>query len=81
MNRTVKLITAITGLLVAIGTLVGTITVTLGKGDDGKNKLVDLKFSRCNIERALDLLFGRGVVLCMMILEYLTLFKMENYHQ
>ena len=35
MNRTVKLITAITGLLVAIGTLVGTITVTLGKGDDG----------------------------------------------
>ncbi len=37
MNRTVKLITAITGLLVAIGTLVGTITVTLGKGDDGKS--------------------------------------------
>ena len=37
MNRTVKLITAITGLLVAIGTLIGAITVTLGKGDDGKN--------------------------------------------
>ncbi len=35
MNKTVKLITAITGLLVAIGTLVGAITVTLGKGDDG----------------------------------------------
>ena len=31
MNKTVKLITAITGLLVAIGTLVGAITVTLGK--------------------------------------------------
>ena len=34
MNKTVKLITAITGLLVAVGTLVGAITVTLGKGDD-----------------------------------------------
>ena len=34
MNRTVKLITAITGLLVAIGSLIGAITVTLGKGDD-----------------------------------------------
>jgi hypothetical protein len=34
MNKTLKLITAITGLLVAIGTLVGAITVTLGKGDD-----------------------------------------------
>ncbi len=33
MNKTVKLITAITGLLVAIGTLVGAITVTLGKDD------------------------------------------------
>ena len=31
MNKTLKLITAITGLLVAIGTLVGAITVTLGK--------------------------------------------------
>ena len=31
MNKTVKLITAITGLLVAIGTLVGAITVTLVK--------------------------------------------------
>ena len=37
LNKTVKLITAITGLLVAIGTLIGAITVTLGKGDDGKN--------------------------------------------
>ncbi len=37
MNKTVKLITAITGLLVAIGTLIGAITVTLGKGDDGKS--------------------------------------------
>ena len=35
MNKTVKFITAITALLVAIGTLIGTITVTLGKGDDG----------------------------------------------
>ena len=41
----------------------------LRKGDDGKNKLVDFEFSRCNIERALDLLFGRGVVLYMMILD------------
>ena len=31
MNKTVKLITAITGLLVAIGTLVGAITVLWGK--------------------------------------------------
>ena len=31
MNKTVKLSTAITGLWVAIGTLVGAITVTLGK--------------------------------------------------
>jgi heme A synthase len=31
LNKTVKLITAITGLLVAIGTLIGAITVTLGK--------------------------------------------------
>ena len=30
LNKTVKLITAITGLLVAIGTLIGAITVTLG---------------------------------------------------
>jgi|TARA_R100001594_G_scaffold116912_1_gene152044 hypothetical protein len=38
MNKTVKLITAITGLLVAIGTLVGAITVTLGKDKkDGSN--------------------------------------------
>jgi len=33
LNKTLKLITAITGLLVAIGTLVGAITVTLGKDD------------------------------------------------
>ena len=31
LNKTIKLIAAITGLLVAIGTLVGAITVTLGK--------------------------------------------------
>tara|TARA_R100000781_G_scaffold110039_1_gene75231 strand:+ start:81 stop:266 length:186 start_codon:yes stop_codon:yes gene_type:complete len=38
VNKTVKLITAITGLLVAIGTLIGAITVTLGKDDkDGKS--------------------------------------------
>jgi len=35
VNKTVKLITAITGLLVAVGTLVGAITVTLGKDDKG----------------------------------------------
>jgi len=34
MNKTIKLIAAITGLLVAVGTLIGAITVTLGKGDD-----------------------------------------------
>ena len=34
MNKAIKLIAAITGLLVAIGTLIGAITVTLGKGDD-----------------------------------------------
>ena len=34
MNNTVKFITAITGLLVAVGTLIGAITVTLGKDDD-----------------------------------------------
>ena len=33
LNKTVKLFTAITGLLVAIGTLIGAITVTLGKED------------------------------------------------
>jgi heme A synthase len=32
-SKAVKLIAAITGLLVAIGTLVGAITVTLGKND------------------------------------------------
>ena len=31
LNKTIKLIAAITGLLVAIGTLIGAITVTLGK--------------------------------------------------
>ena len=31
LNKTVKLITAITGLSIAIATLVGAITVTLGK--------------------------------------------------
>jgi len=33
LNKTLKLITAITGLLVAIGTLIGAISVTLGKDD------------------------------------------------
>ena len=33
LNKTIKLIAAITGLLVAIGTLIGAITVTLGKED------------------------------------------------
>ena len=31
MNKTIKLIASITGLIVAIGTLIGAITVTLGK--------------------------------------------------
>ena len=31
LNKTIKLIAAITGLVVAIGTLIGAITVTLGK--------------------------------------------------
>ena len=35
LNKTIKLIAAITGLLVAIGTLIGAITVTLGKDDKG----------------------------------------------
>ena len=32
MERTTKLIIAATGLLVAIGTLVGTVSMTIGKG-------------------------------------------------
>jgi len=43
MNKTIKLIAAITGLLVAIGTLIGAITVTLGKGKD------DAKYSYTTI--------------------------------
>ena len=43
MNKTIKLIAAITGLLVAIGTLIGAITVTLGKGND------DAKYSYTTI--------------------------------
>ncbi len=34
MDKTTKLIAAITGLLVAVGTLIGTITITLGGGGD-----------------------------------------------
>jgi hypothetical protein len=34
MNKTTKLIVAITGLLVAIGTLVGTISMSIGKGPE-----------------------------------------------
>jgi len=34
MDKTTKLIVAVTGLLVAVGTLIGAITVTLGGGDD-----------------------------------------------
>ncbi len=36
MDKTTKLIAAITGLLVAVGTLIGAITVTLGGGGDDK---------------------------------------------
>ena len=38
MDKTTKLIAAITGLLVAIGTLIGTITITLGGGNDDQYK-------------------------------------------
>jgi len=34
MDKSIKLIIAVTGLLVAVGTLIGAITVTLGKGGD-----------------------------------------------
>jgi len=34
VNTVTKLIVAITGLLVAVGTLVGTISMTIGKGPD-----------------------------------------------
>tara|TARA_R110000751_G_scaffold22310_1_gene62929 strand:- start:761 stop:949 length:189 start_codon:yes stop_codon:yes gene_type:complete len=35
LNKTIKLLAAITALLVAVGTLIGAITVTLGKDDKG----------------------------------------------
>mgnify|MGYP003122758767 FL=1 len=38
MDKTTKLIAAITGLLVAVGTLIGTITITLGGGNDDQYK-------------------------------------------
>jgi hypothetical protein len=34
MGRVTKLLVAVTGLLVAVGTLVGTISMTVGKGPD-----------------------------------------------
>jgi len=34
MSRVTKLVAAITALLVAVGTLVGTISMTIGKGPD-----------------------------------------------
>ena len=34
MNKTTKLIVAVTGLLVAVGTLVGTVSMTIGRGPD-----------------------------------------------
>ena len=34
MNNLTKLVVAVTGLLVAIGTLLGTISMTLGRGPD-----------------------------------------------
>ena len=34
MGKATKLIAAVTGLLVAVGTLVGTISMTLGKGPE-----------------------------------------------
>ncbi len=36
LSRTTKLIAAVTGLLVAVGTLVGAISVTLGGGGNDK---------------------------------------------
>ena len=38
MDKTTKLIAAVTGLLVAVGTLIGTITITLGGGNDDQYK-------------------------------------------
>jgi hypothetical protein len=40
MNKTTKLIVAITGLLIAVGTLVGTISMTIGKGPDAPAGIV-----------------------------------------
>jgi len=37
MDKTTKLIVAVTGLLIAVGTLIGAITVTLGGGGDDKD--------------------------------------------
>tara|TARA_Y100001951_G_C11154135_1_gene190930 strand:+ start:329 stop:511 length:183 start_codon:yes stop_codon:yes gene_type:complete len=34
MNKTTKLIAAITALLVAVGTLVGTVSMTIGRGPE-----------------------------------------------
>ena len=34
MNNLTKLVVAVTGLLVAVGTLLGTISMTLGRGPD-----------------------------------------------
>ena len=34
MSRVTKLLVAVTGLLVAVGTLVGTISMTVGKGPE-----------------------------------------------
>ena len=34
MSNVTKMIVAITGLLVAVGTLVGTVSMTIGKGPD-----------------------------------------------
>ena len=43
MSKMTKLIAAITGLLVAVGTLVGTISMTIGKGPEPGGVVVILQ--------------------------------------
>jgi hypothetical protein len=43
MSKMTKLIVAITGLLVAVGTLVGTISMTIGKGPEPGGVVVILQ--------------------------------------
>jgi hypothetical protein len=40
MNNLTKLVIAVTGLLVAVGTLLGTISMTLGRGPDAPSGVI-----------------------------------------